>query len=233
MRRVGEDLAARALLDDPARVHDREPAAERRERREVVRDEDDREPELPLKLLEETQDLRLNHDVEGRRGLVRDEQARPACERERDEHPLPLPAGELVRVVASPAVGDPHELEQLPDAAPHLRPPGSRLVDDDRLLHLRPDALDRVQRVERALEDDRELGPADGAQAPRPHREDVLAVEQHLALDARPAGQDAQEGPRECRLPGPGLAREAERLAGGHVERDAADGRHVARVRDS
>ena len=119
MRRLGEDLLARPLLDDPPRVHDREPAAHGGERREVVRDEEDGEPEVALEVLEQPQHLRLHHHVERRRRLVGDQQLRVARERERDQHALLLAAGELVRVVVGPPGRQPDRLEQPADLPAH------------------------------------------------------------------------------------------------------------------
>ena len=62
-----------ALLDDPARVHDREPVGDLDEHREVVRDEQHREAELALEALQQLEHLRLDHHVEGGGRLVGDD----------------------------------------------------------------------------------------------------------------------------------------------------------------
>ena len=129
------------LLHDASRVHHREPLAHLGQDREVVRDEQHREPELILQLLQEPQDLRLHHHVERGRRLVGDHQVRLARERHRDHHALLLPAGELVREVPRASRRQADELQQLaraqqtpravsPDRAPGSarrsdRPPGS------------------------------------------------------------------------------------------------------------
>ena len=89
-------------------------------------DEDDRQPEALLEVLEQAQDLRLHHHVERRRRLVGDQQPRLARERQPDEHALALAAGELVGVVLRAARRQPDELEQLAHArrdlgAAHVR----------------------------------------------------------------------------------------------------------------
>ena len=68
-------------------------------------DQDQRQPELLAQVLEQLEDLRLHDDVERGRRLVGDHQRRPAGERERDHHPLALPARELVGVAARRAPG--------------------------------------------------------------------------------------------------------------------------------
>ena len=82
---------------------------------EVVGDEDHRHPEPRLERAEQVEDLRLHGDVERGRGLVGDEQARLAREREREQRALAHAARELVRVVVEPTlgVGDADEVEQL------------------------------------------------------------------------------------------------------------------------
>ena len=180
-------------------------------------------PNCVLEVLEQPQDLGLHHHVERGRRLVGDEQLRVARERERDQHALALPARELVRVVARAARRHADQLQQLADARRRPRPLARR-VQDDRLADLVADPLDRVERVQRALEDDRHPRPAHRAQPARLHREHVLALEQHLAGHLRPAGQQPQERRGEARLAAARLARQPERLARAELEVDAAHG---------
>ena len=64
---------------------------------EVVRDEDVREVELVLQVVEQVDHLRLDRDVERRDRLVGDDQLRVQRERARDADALSLAARELVR----------------------------------------------------------------------------------------------------------------------------------------
>ena len=89
--RPPEDLADRALLRHPTGVHDQHAVARLGDDRQVVGDEDQRQPELGAQLLEEAEDLRLDHDVEGGRRLVADDDGRVARERHRDHRPLAHP----------------------------------------------------------------------------------------------------------------------------------------------
>ena len=117
-----EDRVDRPGLDDPAGVHDRDPVARLGQHREVVADQDQRQPELGAQALEQLEDLRLHHDVERRRRLVGDHQRRPARERQRDHHPLALAAGELVRVGALDPRRQADGAEQLGDPRRARRP---------------------------------------------------------------------------------------------------------------
>ena len=114
LRRV-EDVRDRARLDDPARVHDRDPVAGLGQHPEVVGDQDQRQAELLAQALQQLQDLRLHDDVERRRRLVGDDQRRAAGEREGDHHPLALAARELVRVTVAQRRRQPDRLQQLVD----------------------------------------------------------------------------------------------------------------------
>ena len=131
-----------------------------------MRDEQHREVALALESLEQVEHLRLHHHVERGGRLVGDEHRGIAGERHRDHHPLPLAARELVRVVVGPARGQSDLLEQLADPRASGAA-GLRRVQVDCLRDLLADLLHRVERVQRALEHDRELAPAHRAAAGR------------------------------------------------------------------
>ncbi len=105
MRGLVEHRFGGALLDDPARIHDRDPVGDLDEHGEVVRDEEHRESELPLEPLQQLEHLGLNHHIERGGGLVRDHERRVARQSHRDHHPLLLPAGELVGVIVDAPSG--------------------------------------------------------------------------------------------------------------------------------
>ena len=111
-------------------------------------------PSLCAQVLEELQDLGLDHDVERGRRLVADDDGRVAGERHRDHRPLAHPARQLVRIRVAALPRDADQLEQLAGAlAGRLRRLAEALLD--RLGDLVADAADRVERVHRALEHDR------------------------------------------------------------------------------
>ena len=97
MARVVVERVDRPLLHDPSRVHDDALVAQLRDDRQVVRDENECEPELAAEGVEELQDLRLHHHVERGRRLVGDQHLGVARERHRDCRPLAHPARQLVR----------------------------------------------------------------------------------------------------------------------------------------
>ena len=109
--RVREELVGGRELDDLAEVHHRDPVAHVAHDRQVVGDEDHRQPEVALQVAQEVEDLRLDRDVERRHRLVGDDDPRAERERARDADALALAAGELVRVAVV-------VLGVQPDAAP-------------------------------------------------------------------------------------------------------------------
>ena len=103
-------------LDDLAEVHDHHAVGDVPDDVQVVRDEDVRQPEVVLEVLEQVEDLRLHGDVERGHRLVADDQLRVHGERARDADALALAAGELVREAVVVLGVQPDDLEQLLDA---------------------------------------------------------------------------------------------------------------------
>ena len=105
------------VLDDLPTVHDRDLIAHRPDDGEIVRDQQVRQAELDLQVLEQVQDLGLNRDVQRLHRLVADDQPRVERESPRDPDALPLAAGELMRVAVDEVGVEADHLEQLLCAA--------------------------------------------------------------------------------------------------------------------
>ena len=101
MLRCEKDLAHRAFFDDAAGVHHRDSIGMAGDDAQVVRDEQQREMKFLLHLFQQVEDLRLNRDIERRRGLVGNQQERLAGERDGNQDTLPHAARKLMRIVAS------------------------------------------------------------------------------------------------------------------------------------
>jgi hypothetical protein len=155
-----------------------------------VGDEDDAEAELGLELLDLHHQRALRDDVKRRCWLVHDHQV--GCEEQGhgDHCPLAHAARELVRIAAQMLRVDSDHLE-------HVRRPvgdlGLRLhaMGPHRVGELRSDRLHRVERVHRALHDDRQVLPAHGGQLGVGHPHHADALEDHAA--AHDAGRRAQQ----------------------------------------
>ena len=139
-----------AELDDLAEVHDRDVVADVAHHGKVVRDEDVREPELVLQVLEQVDDAGLDRHVERRDRLVEHQQLRVERQRPRDADALALTAGELVREPVHVFGVEPDERHQLLDAIDLFAL--AQLVDLERLTDDRADRHPRIQRRVRILE---------------------------------------------------------------------------------
>lgn len=113
MLRVGEDLVGRPDLDNFTEVHHRDTVTDPADHGHIVADEQHREVELRLEVVDEREDLRLDRHVERRDGLVGDDEIRVQHECPGQRDPLFLAAGELVGIIveACARVGDPDPVE--------------------------------------------------------------------------------------------------------------------------
>jgi len=119
-----EKLHRLGPLDDLAGVHHRDLVGRLGDHAHVVGDEDHGHPVLAAQVVEQIEDQGLNGDVEGRGGLVGDEQLGSAGDGQGDHHPLAHPTREAMGVVAQ-MLGRGREanlLQQL-DRAPARRLP--------------------------------------------------------------------------------------------------------------
>src|SRR2546427_1623149 len=151
---VVEELPHRRLLDDLAGIHHGDPVTHLRHDAQVVRHEDQRHAGLPLDVLEEVEILRLDGDVEIRRGLVGNDDPRPAGEGDRADDALAHAAAHLMGIFAHPPLGrrDPDGAEEVLHALPQRAAP-QLLVEEGGLRHLPEDGEERVQRRHGVLED--------------------------------------------------------------------------------
>ena len=120
-RRPLVDLVGGADLLDPPVVEDGEVVAHRQRFLLVVRDVDERHPELALERLEEDLHLLAKLQVECAERLVEEEHLRPVDDRPRERDALALPARELDRLAVSVAAEADH-VEHLVDLAATRRP---------------------------------------------------------------------------------------------------------------
>src|SRR5919108_5284672 len=109
------DLGRAAELLDPATVEDGQAVAHRQRFVLVVRDVDERDPEILLKALEEELHLLAELQVERAEGLVQEQDLWAVHERPRERDPLALATRELARLAFAQA-GEAHPLEHLLDA---------------------------------------------------------------------------------------------------------------------
>ena len=94
-----EQRVGRSALDDLAEVHHRDAIADVPDDVQVVRDEDESDPQPLAQLFEQVDYLRLDRRIERRDGLVGDQHLRADRERARDADALALAAAQRVRQV--------------------------------------------------------------------------------------------------------------------------------------
>ena len=102
MARVSENGRGGSGLDDLSGIHHQDPVAESRDDGQVVADEEHGQAKVTAQALDELQDLVLDGHVQGRGGLVAQQQLGVGGQCCGDDHPLPQPAGELVRPGSRP-----------------------------------------------------------------------------------------------------------------------------------
>ena len=204
-----EDRLRIADLHDPPEVHDRDPVGEVAHHAKVVRDQQVAGLAFGLQLGQDVQDRGLDGHVERTRGLVGNDDAGVAGEGAGDRHALLEAARQLARFEVQMALGETQVGGQLVDAVV-----GGLALEPGQLAHgAAQDLAHAPAPVERrigVLEDDldRALGldrTAGGG------RVELVVVE----LDRTPGvgPLDAEDGLGQRRLPRPGLADEAQRLA--------------------
>jgi hypothetical protein len=147
-------------------LHHRDPVGDLADHGEVMRDEEHGETVRTPQSLQQRQDLCLHGHVERGGRLVRNQQPRPVHDRHRNQNPLALAAGKLMRIVAQAALG----LRQRDLAHRVEHPPGdfgfsqAGMVRLHRLCDLLAHAHHWVQRRHRLLKDHGQI-----AAAPPPH----------------------------------------------------------------
>ena len=153
---VVEDIVGGTDLDDLATVHDRHIVAGLGNDTQVMGDQQHRHVAVLDQLFDQREHLRLDGHIKGRGRLVGNQQTGMAGKGDGDDDTLLHATGELVGIIARPALRDTHELE-------HLLGPLHRLfladlvVEHDALGNLASDSHDRVQRRHRVLEDHRDI----------------------------------------------------------------------------
>ena len=113
--RVVKDVDRWSGFDHLAGVHDAHAVGNLSDDGNVVRDVEDAHAQITLDLLELTEDLVLNDDVESRRRLISDDELRITGQGHGDNRPLPHAARKLVGIPIHHLWIKSNHLEQLAD----------------------------------------------------------------------------------------------------------------------
>ncbi len=204
------EIVGLADLDEPSAVHDGDPPPELEGFLLVVRDEDRRDAERLLDLLERLAKLHADLDVERAERLVEQEDRRPVRESAREGDPLPLAPRELALVAAAEA----READELQQLLAALLPLGRRdLADAQSELDVLGDGHVPEDRV--VLEDE-----ADVPRLGRQVRHVLLAETDDPLVRQDQAG----DHPEDRALAAARRAEQHEKLAVLDLERHAVDG---------
>ncbi len=181
--------------------------------------------------VQQVEDLRRDRGVERRRGLVGEQESRPAHERQSEQGALPQPSGEPMGILVQGPLGirESHVAQRRERQPPRL---GARdvEVEAEGLPDLRPDGLHGIQRGGRLLEDQADLAAADGSPLRIGEPEQIAPAEPDAAGDAGGLRREPQDRARELRLAAAALADERDGLPRLQREGDAADERAAARL---
>ena len=205
-------------FDDPTEVHHRHPVGDVPHHRQVVGDEDVGDLQLLLQLVEQVEHLRLHGQVQRRHGFVADDHVGVERERPRDADALPLPAGELLRVLVCGLGAEPDQVEQPPH--PHVAVAFGLVKRLVRAPRLGDDVAGRHPRVQRGV------GILEHHLHPPPELEQVLAAQAERvdAVEADRAGirpLEHHQGAGQRGLATTGFTDQPEGLTAGQVEVDA------------
>src|SRR6266550_329572 len=215
---VGQHVRGVAELDDVALAQHGDALRDGPHQRQVVGDEEHREPEVALEAAEQLHDRGLDADVQRRGHLVADQYEGVADQGPGDRHPLPLPAGELIGVAAGVRRGQRYPLEHLPDPAVGL--PAARGAEDpERLPDDLADRLPGVQRAVRILED--VLDPPPRVAAALARGGGQFGAAQRDATG--PAAVQAGDRPGDRRLARARLTDQRQALVGGQAQAHRVD----------
>ncbi|KAF9119809.1 hypothetical protein BGX30_003610 [Mortierella sp. GBA39] len=174
---------------------------------QAMGDEQVGQPQLLLQVLQQIDDLGLNRYVQRRYGFVGENEPRVQGDRAGDADPLPLPAGELVRIPLRPRWVESHQFQQLADAAADVSGGALPLtVHFKRLGDAVADLPARIQRSVRILEDRLHM-LAGGAQFTSSQVRQVLAVKKNRPCRGT---LHLEQDPAQRRLTAAGLADQAE-----------------------
>ena len=189
-------------------------------------DQQHRHPELVLETGEKIEDLRLYGHVQVGGRLVGDQQRRPRGDRRGDEHAVPLPPRQLVRVALEHRGIQSDALQGLGGA--FAGAPAAQ-VGDDAFHDLVADRHHGIERGRGLLKDDRDPASAVRLHLPLGERDEIGAVEQDPAGgDPRGHGKELQHRAGGHRFPGARAADQGDEFAGRHVERDVLQHHEVA-----
>ncbi len=216
--RVAEQFKGRPGLNHVALVHHNHLVGALCGQAEIVRDEQHGRAQLGGHLVQVVEDLPLHGNVQGRCGLIGNQQLWLTTEADRDQGTLTHTTGELVRILLGPpgSIGKTRFRQRPRNIFRTVR----AAVGLEGFPDLIPDFPHRVQVGHGVLRDHADVAAAEFDHPLLRRMGDVLAVEQDLSRrDAPVVRQQTDGGQRRRRLSRTGLPHNGDGLAGPSLHR--------------
>ena len=224
---VFENLLDGVVFPDDAIPHDYDLVGELTHDVQVVGDEQYRHAPRLLEVSHKLEDLLLDGHVQGRGGLVCDEELGLAGDGHGDHHALLLAARELVGIAvdAFGRIGQPAFLEERDGPQPGFTAANAR-VQHQRLDDLLPHREHGIERGHGFLEDHGDLAAADLPELVGSLVEEFTPLEEDFTAGPEfgIGGQEPQDGHGGDGLAGTGFSHQGHRAVPGDVEADALEG---------
>src|SRR5690625_4380749 len=202
MARLVINLIPAGQLHDLAHVHDQNPVGHVPDDGQVMGNENQRQAQLFLQVLEQVDDLRLYGHIKCADRLVAHHQPGIDHQGTGNADALALAAGHFVRIAVDVFRPQAHHFQDAHDPLTHLQPRHAR-----------------IQRAGRILKYQLDFTPL-AAQGLLACLRQVLAAPQNLAA---PGALEAQNGPRQGGFSAARLAHDAQRLGPVDIKTDAVD----------
>src|SRR5450759_3979592 len=184
MTRRLEDLFGRRVLDNLAGIRDGDGLCHFSDDGKVVGNDENGHTQLLLKSTHQVQNLRLDGDIERRRGFIRDQEFRVRRQCHGDHDPLTHAAAHLMRVLAEApfGLGDADQVKHLDGTLLRLGVI-DLLMQSNGFANLIPNRVDRIERRHGFLEDHGDFVTAYHAHLFFILLEKVFPMEEDLASD--------------------------------------------------
>ncbi len=173
MQRLPVELMAETALDNFAQIHHRHVIGNIFHDRQIVRDEQIGQRQSLLQLDQQIDDLRLNRNIERRNRLVEHDKPRIDSQRTGNAHPLPLTAGEFVRIAVDVAGIEADLPQRFLDFFQPLDLV-AHAMDDQAFFDDRADRHPRIERAEGILKHDLHVAAAMNAFRPAVNRGKIV-----------------------------------------------------------
>ncbi|MNV37766.1 hypothetical protein D3C71_1292970 [compost metagenome] len=220
MQRVVIHLIVGAQLDGMTKIHHQHAVRNMLHHRQVVGDEDERQPHFPLQFLQQIDNLRLNRDVQRGNRFITNNQLRFQNQRTSNTDTLTLTARKFVRIAVNQVWQQADFHHHRFDAIANFLTRHFRMIGAQRLGNNITDVHTRVQGRQRVLENHLDVA-TDFAPLIRFHPQQIFTQPGHLSFRRF---DQSDYGARKRRFTAARFTNDAEGFPFIETQRDAIDG---------